>query len=194
MPKLIVGLGNPEKEYERTRHNIGFMIVDSLAEDWGIDLERKKFKGCYGDYTGEDGKKVILLKPQTYMNLSGECVQPWAHFLKISGEDLLIIHDELDLTMGQMKAQWAAGPAGHNGVRSIIEKLGNKEFNRLRVGVGHPGRSSAVTGHVLSPFSKEEKKQLPEVIKKGVEAVKLFLKMGLDPVSQMINRRDRTES
>jgi len=194
MAKLIFGLGNPGKEYADTRHNIGFNIVDELAREWGVDLSRNKFKGHYGEYHGAKGEKVILVKPQTFMNLSGECVQPWVAFLKIPEEDILVIHDELDLPLGRFKAQWAAGPAGHNGIRSIIEKLGHKNFNRLRVGVGHPGRTSAVTGHVLSPFSREEEEKVQQVIAKGVEAAKLFVKMGLDPVAQMVNTRETQDT
>lgn len=190
MAKLLVGLGNPGKDYENTRHNVGFFILDGLARKWGVSLDRQKYEGFYGEYFSPPGEKVLLVKPQTYMNLSGQCVWKWVKFLKISGEDILVIHDELDLALGKFKAQWAAGPAGHNGVRSIIDNLGHKEFNRLRVGVGHPGSSKGVTNHVLSPFRKEEVEQVERVVEKGVEAVELFLKMGLDPVSQLVNKKD----
>jgi PTH1 family peptidyl-tRNA hydrolase len=190
MTKLIVGLGNPGKEYEKTRHNVGFFIIDRLAKDWGLSLSRKKFQALFGEYFHPNGEKVILLKPQTFMNLSGDSVQPWMDFLKVPGEDVLVIHDELDLPLGRFKAQWEAGPAGHNGVRSIIQRLGHQRFNRLRVGVGHPGRSGKVVSHVLSPFSEEELKILPEVIATGAESVKTFIEKGLDPVAQIVNRRE----
>lgn len=194
MTKLIVGLGNPGKELENTRHNIGFFILDQLAQEWGVKITQKKFQGQFGEYLGEDKEKIVLLKPQTYMNLSGECVASWVSFLKIPNENILVIHDEIDLPLGRMKAQWAAGPAGHNGVRSIHEKLGHKNINRLRVGVGHPGHQTRVIKHVLTPFSKKEQKDVTAVIKKGVEAAKLFVKMGLDPVCRMVNRKNGESS
>lgn len=190
MTKLIVGLGNPGKEYEKTRHNVGFFIIDRLAKDWGLSLSRKKFQALFGEYFHPNGEKVILLKPQTFMNLSGDSVQPWIDFLKVPGEDVLVIHDELDLPLGRFKAQWEAGPAGHNGVRSIIQRLGHQRFNRLRVGVGHPGRSGKVVSHVLSPFSEEEWGILTEVIDTGAKSVKTFIEKGLDPVAQIVNRRE----
>ena len=193
MTKLIIGLGNPGKEYEKTRHNVGFFILDRLAQEWGESFQRQKFQGYYAEHHGA-GEKVVLVQPQTYMNLSGECVARWVSFLKISDEDLLVVHDEIDLPMGKFKAQWAAGPAGHNGIRSIIEKLGHKNFNRLRVGVGHPGRRGKVVNHVLTPFRKEEIDQLEEILPIAVEAVQTFVKMGLDPVAQMVNRKDSSSS
>jgi PTH1 family peptidyl-tRNA hydrolase len=194
MTKLIVGLGNPGKEYEKTRHNVGFFIVDALAQTWGVGMGRKKFQGYFGEYLTEDGTKIVLLKPQTYMNLSGDCVGPWVDFLKVPPKDILVVHDDLDLPLGRMKAQWAAGPAGHNGIRSIHEKLGHKNINRLRIGVGHPGHVARVIDHVLSAFSKAERAQMEQVKEKGVEAIKIFIKMGLDPVSQMVNRRNGESS
>jgi PTH1 family peptidyl-tRNA hydrolase len=189
MTKLIVGLGNPGKEYEKTRHNVGFFVVDRLALDWGTSLDRKKFKGFFGEYVEPGGDKAILLKPQTFMNLSGECVGPWVGFLKIPGEDILVVHDEIDLPFGKIKAQWEAGPAGHNGVRSILEHLGHKSICRLRIGVGHPGRKAGVADHVLSGFTSDEMEKLEEVVQKGCEAAKTFFKKGLDPVAQIVNKR-----
>lgn len=189
MTKLVIGLGNPGKDYEKTRHNVGFFIIDEYAKRHGVKISRKKFKGAFGEAVDREGNKVVLLKPQTFMNLSGECVQPWVHFLKISGKDILLVHDEIDLPLGRFKAQWAAGAAGHRGVESIFEKLGNKELCRLRVGVGHPGSQDHVVGHVLSGFSKEERKKLPLMIEQGAEAVEVFLEKGLDPLAQLVNRR-----
>lgn len=189
MTQLIVGLGNPGKEYEKTRHNVGFFIVDALVQAWKIDSTRKKFKGIYSEFFHHNGEKILLLKPQTFMNLSGECVQAWVQFLKVPLKNLLIIHDELDLPLGRFKAQWAAGAGGHNGVRSVIECLGSKDFNRLRVGVGHPGSSQKVLAHVLSPFSSEEQDLLHKVVVRGVEAVQLFVEKGLDPVAQLVNKK-----
>jgi len=189
MPKLIIGLGNPGKEYEGTRHNIGFLILDQFAREKGVELNRKKFKGYFGEWFDPQGEKIILVKPQTYMNLSGECVGSWVHFLKLSGEDILLIHDELDLPLGRFKAQWAAGPAGHGGLKSVFEKIGHQELCRLRVGVGHPGDRERVVGHVLSPFTSEEEKVFDKVVKRGVEGVQIFIEKGLDPLAQAVNKK-----
>jgi PTH1 family peptidyl-tRNA hydrolase len=188
MAKLLVGLGNPGKKYAKTRHNIGFFVLDRLAEAWRISLHREKFSGHFGEHR-EAGEKVYLLQPQTFMNLSGDCVQPWVHFLKLEPQDLLVVHDELDLPLGRMKAQWAAGPAGHQGVSSIALRLGHQEFNRLRVGVGHPGRQKEVNDFVLSPFHAQEQPVLEETLDLAVEALTLFIEKGLDAVARMVNRR-----
>src|SRR5436190_3681677 len=134
MAKLIVGLGNIGHEYEKTRHNVGFFIVDRLAEELGIAFQRTKFHGQFGEMLAPSGEKIILLKPQTMMNLSGKSVAPWMEFLKLAGEDTLVIHDELDLPLGRMKGQWAGSSGGHNGIASILECLGQPDFCRLRVG------------------------------------------------------------
>lgn len=191
--KLIVGLGNPGKKYEKTRHNVGFFIVDRLAQAWGVDFSRSKFEGYFAEYPFGD-EKVVLLKPQTFMNLSGNCVGAWMNFLKLEGRDLLVIHDELDLPFGRMKAQWAASAAGQKGVASIIEVLGNRDFSRLRVGLGRPVSHRSGADYVLSAFSGEEralleKKMLPQAL----EAVEMYIKLGLDPVMQMVNRKDPLE-
>lgn len=189
MSQLIVGLGNPGKEYENTRHNIGFLILDDLARKWGTDFSKEKFHGQFAEYFHPNGEKIILIKPQTFMNLSGDCVAQWMNFLKIEDHDLLVVHDELDLPLGRFKAQWEAGPAGHNGVRSIIQRLGHQRMNRLRVGVGHPGRSTKVVSHVLSAFSKSDQENLEKVRALGVEACETWVEKGLDPVAQMLNRK-----
>jgi PTH1 family peptidyl-tRNA hydrolase len=188
MAKLLVGLGNPGKKYAKTRHNVGFLVLDRLAEKWRITLHREKFSGYFGEHR-EAGEKIYLVQPQTFMNLSGECVQSWVRFLKLEPQDLMVIHDELDLPLGRMKAQWAAGPAGHQGVGSIVEQLGHQEFNRLRVGVGHPGRQKAVNDFVLSPFHAQEQDLLEETLAKAVEALLVFIEKGLDPMARIVNKR-----
>ncbi len=188
MVKLVVGLGNPGKEYEKTRHNIGFMVVDRLAEKLGVSLSKKKMQGLCGEYSADD-EKVYLLKPQTFMNCSGDSVQPFSHFLKISGENMIVIHDDLDLPLGQVKAQWKAGAGGQKGVASIIEQLGHQEFCRLRIGINRPPQKHEVVDYVLRPFSAQDSKIVSEVIDRSVEAVELFIKKGLDPVMQMFNRK-----
>jgi len=189
MPKLLVGLGNPGKEYEKTRHNVGFFIVDRLAELWGADFRRQKFHGHYAEHR-EGDEKILLVKPETFMNLSGQCVGAWVEFLKLEGNDLLVVHDELDLPFGRMKAQFSASAAGQKGVASIIASIGHKDFCRLRVGIGRPPAQRSGADHVLAAFTKAERQVLDEeVLPKAVEAVQTFLKMGLDPMMQMVNTK-----
>lgn len=153
--KLIVGLGNPGGEYEETRHNVGFMVADGLREAFGLPIFARKCKGLAskGRVAGED---VVLLKPQTFMNLSGESVQAAVAFYKLKPADLLVIHDELDIAPGLLKFKVGGGDAGHNGLKSITSALGTADYARLRVGIGRPVHKSQVSDYVLSPFSAEE--------------------------------------
>jgi PTH1 family peptidyl-tRNA hydrolase len=189
MPKLLVGLGNPGKEYEKTRHNVGFFLVERLAERWGFEFGRKKFEGIYAE--GQVGsEKVLLLKPQTFMNLSGQSVGRWFSFLKLEGGDLMVIHDELDLPLGRLKAQWSASAAGQKGVASIIAAIGHKDFCRLRVGIGRPQVQGKGADHVLAAFRGEEKRIFEkEVVPLAIEGAETFVKLGLDPMMQIVNRR-----
>ncbi|HKX11684.1 MAG TPA: aminoacyl-tRNA hydrolase [bacterium] len=189
MPKLLVGLGNPGKEYEKTRHNVGFFLVERLAERWGMDFGRKKFEGLYAEGMVE-GEKVLLVKPQTYMNLSGQCVGPWFNFLKLEGGDLMVIHDELDLPLGRMKAQRAASAAGQKGVASIIAAIGHHDFCRLRVGIGRPQAQGKGADHVLATFKGEEKRVFEEeIVPLALEGAETFVKLGLDPMMRIVNRK-----
>jgi peptidyl-tRNA hydrolase, PTH1 family len=187
--KLIVGLGNIGKKYEKTRHNVGFFIVDRLARDLDISIGRKKFHGHYGEFVTEKGEKVYFLEPQTMMNLSGTSVAPWVNFLKIDGKEILVIHDDLDFALGKMRGQWAGSSGGHRGISSIIEELGYPQFCRLRVGIGRPRSSAEVVDYVLTPFSKEESEQVDVLVEKGIEAVKVFIEKGLDPLMALVNRK-----
>jgi peptidyl-tRNA hydrolase, PTH1 family len=172
--KVIAGLGNPGREYTGTRHNIGFHIVEQIARAAGIEIEKKKFKslGGRGKVAGTD---VILALPQTYMNLSGEAVRQWMDFYKIDNKNLLVVHDELDLNFGKMKLSFDSSAAGHNGVASIIENLGTKEFSRLRFGVGKPTVKDEGADHVLSSFSKEEKTELEGLTQTAVDMIHKWL-------------------
>lgn len=152
--RLFVGLGNPGQKYQLNRHNIGFMALDIIVERHGFSDWQKKFKGLACDGT-LDGEKILLLKPQTYMNLSGESVQAAAAFYKIKPEDIVVFHDELDLAPGKLRTKKGGGAAGHNGLRSIDEHLG-KEYWRARLGIGHPGVKDYVSPYVLGNFTKEE--------------------------------------
>lgn len=152
---LFVGLGNPGAEYARHRHNIGFMAMDQIADDYGFSTWKEKSKGLVAE--GKIGThKVILLKPQTYMNLSGESVQPLSAFYKIPPEDIFVFHDELDLAPAQIKFKTGGGSAGHNGLKSMTQRLGTENYNRVRMGIGHPGSKPRVHGYVLGNFTDEE--------------------------------------
>lgn len=173
--KCIVGLGNPGKKYERTRHNVGFMVIDELADRYGWNVNKTKFKGqfCVEHLNGE---KVILLKPETYMNLSGESIRPLLDFYQIELEDLLIIYDDLDLIPGKIRLRQKGGHGGHNGVRSTIDHLGTKDFKRIRIGIGRPTTNQPVVDYVLGTFTKNEEAPMQESIQKSADACESWIK------------------
>ena len=184
--KIVVGLGNPGKEYQNHRHNLGFQVVDALGAAIGISFakEQKKFLSGEGLF---EGKKVFLIKPVTWMNLSGEAVVPLLHYYKVGLENLIVLHDDLDLSLGQIRWTGSSGPGGHNGVRSIIELLGSQDFVRLRLGVGRPPQGMDPADYVLQPFDKEELEAVDKLQKNAVESLQEFLKNGLQWVSQKYN-------
>ncbi|WP_249872212.1 aminoacyl-tRNA hydrolase [Oceanobacillus saliphilus] len=173
--KCIVGLGNPGKKYSQTRHNIGFMVIDELLERNQWSLNKSKFNG---DYSIElfDGEKVVLLKPQTYMNLSGQSIRPLMEYYDMKLEDVLVIYDDLDLPTGKIRLRQKGGHGGHNGVRSTIDHLGTKEFKRVRIGVGRPTSSIPVADYVLGSFPKEEHVDVVTGIKNAADACEDWLK------------------
>ncbi|MDQ0150243.1 aminoacyl-tRNA hydrolase [Eubacterium multiforme] len=163
---LIVGLGNPGSKYDNTRHNIGFEAIDYIAKKYNIDINRKKFKGEYGEgFIGSE--KVILMKPTTYMNLSGECVREVLDFYKLTNEDMLVIYDDISLDIGKIRIRGKGSAGGHNGIKSIIAHVGSDEFSRIKIGVGQPKED--LVNYVLGKFSKEEK----EVLEESLEVSKL---------------------
>jgi len=153
--RLWVGLGNPGSEHARQRHNIGFMAMDAIASRHGASPWRAKFKGMAAEAV-LGGQKILLLKPQTYMNASGDSVQAACAFHKIAPRDVTAWHDELDLAPGKLRVKQGGGTAGHNGLRDMQRAFGSPEFGRVRLGIGHPGDKSRVTGHVLGNFAKDE--------------------------------------
>ncbi|MGM9927999.1 MAG: aminoacyl-tRNA hydrolase [Bacillus sp. (in: firmicutes)] len=172
--KLIIGLGNPGKDYEKTRHNIGFEVIDALAEKWNISLDQAKHKGLYGaGYV--NGKKVILLKPLTYMNLSGESIRAVMDYFKIDVEDIIVLYDDLDLAVGKVRLRQKGSAGGHNGIKSTIAHLGTDQFNRIRIGISRPQGGMSVTNHVLGRFKEEEWTELQPVISKCCEACQHFM-------------------
>jgi len=182
---LVVGLGNPGLQYERTRHNVGWLVVDELARRHGGSF-RSKFSGQLSELrVGE--LKVALLKPETFMNDSGRSLAAAARFFKVDPEDMLIVHDDVDLEAGRLQARAGGGLAGHNGLRSIASALGTQDFLRLRVGVGRPGRGDRrpVADYVLSPFSPEE--NVDALISRAADAVETIARDGVEPAQQRFN-------
>jgi len=170
---LMVGLGNPGPEYAGHRHNIGFMAVDAIAEAYGFGPWRSKFSSRISE--GQLGAtKVMLQKPETFMNLSGRAAAAAANFYKLALDDLLILHDELDLAAGKLRIKEGGGVAGHNGLRSIAQSIGTKDFKRVRFGIGHPGDKARVTGHVLGNFSKADRVWLVPLLDAFVSAAPLL--------------------
>lgn len=185
--KLVVGLGNPGQQYERTRHNIGFRVVDRLAEKWGFKWNERRGRAILA--TGNvDAERVVLAKPLTFMNLSGEAVGELARWYKIAPSDMLIIYDELDLPVGRLRLNARGSAAGHNGMRDIIAKLHTSDFPRLRVGIGHP-KNSRVQGrnHVLSAATGDEGILLVTGEEHAVEAVTMLLARGIEATMNTFN-------
>ena len=158
---LIVGLGNPGKQYEQTRHNIGFDVIDYMANKYNIDVNREKFKGICGEGFIEN-KKVILLKHLTYMNLSGERIRELANFYKLEDDEIIVVYDDISLDIGRLRIREKGSAGGHNGIKSIIQNLGGDKFPRVKVGVGQP--KDNLVNHVLGKFSKEDREHIEKVI------------------------------
>ena len=175
---IITGLGNPGKEYENTKHNVGFLTIDILAEKYDIKVNKIKFKGLIGE--GMIGtEKVILVKPQTYMNLSGQCIREIVAFYKLDMEDLVVIYDDIDLPMGNLRIRKKGSAGTHNGMRSIIYDLQDDGFPRVRVGIGGE-RKGDLANYVISGFSGDDRKLIEEAIVKAADAVTCLVEDGID--------------
>ena len=175
---LIVGLGNPGNRYRATRHNIGFMVLEKLATKLEVDLRQKSFNALWGK--GKiASKNVILAMPQTYMNLSGNAVRQLHAFFKTDLSNLIVIHDDLDLSFGSVRLKTGGGNAGHKGLASIEENLGSSEFMRIRLGIGKPSDKSRIESYVLEPFGKEELSVLPEIIQWAADAATEIVSSGM---------------
>lgn len=177
--KLIVGLGNPEKDYANTRHNMGFNVINKLSEKYDIDVTKSKFKALYGSGVIE-GEKVILLKPQTFMNLSGEAVDEVVNFYKIELDDILVIYDDMDIEPGKIRIRKSGSPGTHNGMKSVTSYLKTNNFSRVRVGIGKPEENMNVIEYVIGGISKDEKEKLEEGINKATNAIIEILKTNID--------------
>ena len=186
--KLIIGLGNPGQEYHRTRHNVGFDFVDEMARLNGFTLaSQSKFFGEVGQGLLEN-RMLRFAKPMTFMNLSGKSVQSLANFYNINPEEILVVHDELDLPPGTIRFKTGGGHGGHNGLRDIIDKLGNeKGFHRLRIGIGHPGHKSKVHGYVLKRAQSDDQVSIDRSIEAGIKHLPLMLKGDFQNLMQSLH-------
>ena len=185
---LLVGLGNPGRKYERNRHNIGFLVADEIARACSLPEFREKFSGVFtkGRAWGSD---VVVLKPMTFMNDSGDCVQPAQTFHKVALGEIVVVHDELDLPFGDVRVKVGGGHAGHNGLRSLIERLGSPDFVRVRVGISRPpaGFRGDVADYVLSDFDAVERATVPDLLQKAITAVERVLKDGPAAAMNAVN-------
>lgn len=188
---IIVGLGNPTSKYHGTRHNVGFDAIDAIANHYKIAVDSKKHKGIYG--TGYiEGYKVILVKPQTYMNLSGESVREFIDYYKADVEsELIILYDDIDLDVGQLRIRKKGSAGGHNGIKSIIAHVGTQTFMRVKIGVGEKPKQMDLADHVLGHFSKEEKPAVDESIDHVVKAVELMITKDVDAAMNVYNQKVR---
>ena len=175
--RMVVGLGNPGEAYAKTRHNAGFMVVDKISDAFSIALEKRKFDARFGIGAGND-VKIVLTKPMAYMNRSGPQVQKIAGYFRILCEDMLVVHDDIDLAFGRLKIKEKGGDGGHRGVRSIIDAFGGGDFTRLRIGVGRPDAERGASDYVLGKFSLEERKVLSQIITSAKDAIVTILCKG----------------
>jgi peptidyl-tRNA hydrolase, PTH1 family len=195
IPQLIVGLGNPEPKYDQTRHNIGFSALDELSRLWRIPLsENRKFHGEYGEGVAPSGDKIRLLKPLTYMNRSGQSIQAVTSWYKLSPELVLVIYDDMDLSIGKTRLRLSGSAGGHNGMKSAIAHLGTQNFPRLRIGIGRPKNAASsddmgTVSHVLGRFSALENQLMSDVLRFVVECAELCLKQGVEKAMNVCNSR-----
>ncbi len=187
--KLVVGLGNPGKNYQDTRHNAGFMVADKIAQDFNIGFNNKKFDSVFGRGLVEDFE-ILLAKPLAFMNRSGPPVQQLAHYFRIQCEDMVVIHDDIDLAYGRLKIKEKGGHGGHNGIRSLMDAFGGGDFVRLRIGVGRSEAGEGVTGHVLGRFSAEQSQLLARIISSARDAVVTVLSQGTKVGMNLFNGKD----
>ncbi|GAB4589025.1 aminoacyl-tRNA hydrolase [Nocardia sp. IFM 10818] len=186
-PALVVGLGNPGTEYERTRHNVGFMVADVLAERVGGRFTVHKKSGADLLEARLDGRKVLIAKPRSYMNLSGRPVAALAKFFSVPASDIIAVHDELDLPFGTIRLKQGGGEGGHNGLRSMSQALTTKDYLRVRFGIGRPPGRQDPADYVLKPFAAPERKELPVIVEQAADAVELLLRVGLEPAQNQLH-------
>jgi peptidyl-tRNA hydrolase, PTH1 family len=184
---LVVGLGNPGEQYRRSRHNVGFMVIERLATARGADLTRRKFSGFYGEARG-DGVITMFVLPQTFYNRSGECVAAMSGYFKVPLERVIVVHDDMDLATGRIRIKRGGGDAGNRGVRSIAEALG-KDFIRVRVGIGHPDNDHGDIDYVLRPLGRDETLQFEPILDRAADAALAIIRDGLERAMNQFNTR-----
>lgn len=196
IPQLIVGLGNPEPKYDKTRHNVGFAAVDALSRSWQIPLlQNRKFQSEYGEGISLTKEKIRLLKPLTYMNRSGDAIGAVTNWFKLPPQSVLVIYDDMDLPIGKTRLRLSGSAGGHNGMKSIISHLGSQNFPRLRIGIGKPKNfvntndNKNTVSHVLGRFSAVENQIVPELLEFVVECVELCLKQGVEKAMNRCNAK-----
>ncbi len=195
IPKLIVGLGNPERKYEKTRHNIGFEVVEYLAESWLLSWQKnQKFQGLFAEGISTNGNKIKLLKPLTYMNRSGQSVRAVLDWYKLPIESILVAYDDMDLPIGRIRLRLSGSAGGHNGIKSIISHLGGQNFPRFRIGIGKSSAQNEAISHVLGKFSPEEAKVMSQVLKIARESVEVSLKEGVEKAMSLYNGMNIVDS
>lgn len=189
---LIAGLGNPTKEYDKTRHNVGFSVIDVLADRYRIDVSEKKHKALCGRGVIE-GQKVLLLKPQTFMNLSGESIRAAADYYKIAPEEMIVIYDDISLDPGQLRIRLKGSAGGHNGIKNIIANLGTQDFPRIKVGVGAKPPRMDLADYVLSRFGAGEQKLMDEAFGEAAEAAVMMMTDGAERAMNHFNAKKKAE-
>jgi peptidyl-tRNA hydrolase, PTH1 family len=190
IPQLIVGLGNPGSKFAQTRHNVGFDVLDSLVKRWQISFsDRKQFQGIYGEGFGSNNAKIRLLKPQTFMNLSGQSVRSTIDWFKLSPESVLVVYDDLDLPLGKIRLRLSGSAGGHNGMKSIISHLGTQNFPRVRIGIGKSSGEKDTISHVLGKFSITEAPVVDEVIYLVNDSIELSIKKGVEQAMNLYNNK-----
>jgi peptidyl-tRNA hydrolase, PTH1 family len=190
IPQLIIGLGNPGARYAQTRHNVGFDLLDSISKRWQIGFaDRKQFQGIYGEGFGDNNVRIRLLKPQTFMNLSGQSVRATIDWFKLPPESVMVVYDDLDLPLGKIRLRLSGSAGGHNGMKSIISHLGTQNFPRVRIGIGKSFGEKDTISHVLGKFSSEEIPIVKEVIELTNDSIELSLKQGVEKAMCMYNNR-----
>ena len=188
---VIAGLGNPRREYENTRHNVGFAVIDMLAEKYGIRVNELKHRGLIGKGVIA-GERVLLVKPVTYMNLSGECIREVLQYYRIDGEkDLIVIHDDISLEQGMIRIRKKGSAGGHNGLKNITAQLGSETFMRIKVGVGGKPEGYDLVDYVLGHFSKEERERMAQAQQDACSAVEAILTDGADEAMNRFNRKGK---
>ncbi len=194
---LVLGLGNPGRRYEATRHNAGFRVVDRLADRRGTRIDKSQFGALVATLDGYDSagspvaKPFVLAKPQGFMNLSGQVAASLRGFYKVTNDDIVVVHDEVDLPFGDVRVKRGGGTAGHNGVKDVAEKLGTRDFIRVRCGVGRPPEGWDTADYVLAPFTSDEATQVPAIVDRAADAVEHIVTDGLEKAMQTVNARPR---